>query len=190
MHTNTCTQTHIKTQPVFGSTQSSRATRFLKRHSFFLSCFSPSEKGTVEGGPGEYALFYVKGLTLLLFMKKFPLPFSLSGASLLSAAYEKQRAEARWLERTPDVATRDPSRCGLPKGTGSAPHPCVGRSKGGVCRDPCLCLDFKGSWALLKLVHAFHNQDMPKPSFAAGFLHMSPSCRGLGQLNSKQTMPL
>lgn len=76
------------------------------------------------------------------------------------------------------MATRDPSRCGLPKGTGSAPHPCVGRSKGGACRDPCLCLDFKGSWALLKLGHAFHNQDMPNPSFV-GFIACEPFLQGL-----------
>lgn len=36
---------------------------------------------------------------------------------------------------------------------------------------PCLCLDFKGSWALLKLIGAVHNQDMPHPSFARFFTY-------------------
>lgn len=41
------------------------------------------------------------------------------------------------------------------EGGPEAPSTHVGRSEGGACRDPCLCLDFKGSWALLKLMVPF-----------------------------------
>lgn len=66
-------------------------------------------------------------------------------------AHRKQRAGAGRPQRAPDVAARDPSRCGLPGGAGSAPHPRLGRSKGGARRAPALCFDFRGSWALLNL---------------------------------------
>lgn len=79
----------------------------------------------------------------------------------------KERRRAGWLQGAPDVAPRGPPDVGCLKAQKRPPLVCVGRSRGGACRDPCLCLDFKGSWALLELIGAFHNRDVPNPSSAA-----------------------
>ena len=88
-HTHTHTHTHTRQDPTYIlPTQGSRETSFLKQRSFF-SRFSLS--GTLEKAPGEPALFYIKGHSLLWFM--------ISGAALLPAAHRYREQGHGWLQQ-------------------------------------------------------------------------------------------
>ena len=131
MHTKQSTHAHTPRPSLYFDPLRTPRKPVSQRNTHFFSCFSVSENRT-RGKDQEKMLCFTSKVTPP-FVYEVSSPFLSSWSSLAACCPPETKSRGCWLQRAPDVAPRDPSRCGLPEGPGSGLHPCVGRRKGGAC---------------------------------------------------------
>lgn len=162
------THAHTHQDPTYILTHSG-----LQRNQFLSNALLPPASFFIrdfEKGPGEHALFYIKGHSLLWFM--------ISGSCLAACCLPVQRAEA-WAGCSSSRCGQQPPPDGIrPDQAESAhlhhlPNP---KKAPAETPPPCLCLDLRDSWASRNLSRLL--QPGPAKSLLCpAFLHRIPSHR-------------